>query len=229
MKTVGIIGGLSWHSTLAYYEFINHQVAQKQGTYSCPELMLVQTDFNIIMDHIKFERWNEIAEIMLVLARKLEQSGAGFIIIACNTVHKVVPSIEDQVGIPILHIVDAVASKALGLGVRRVALIGGLTTMTDGFFADRLFERQVETLLPDEADQRMIHHALETELLSGVFLPATRAKFEQVIDRLVQRGAGAVILGCTEFGKLLPPGTCSVPLLDTAQIHSMAAAEMSLT
>jgi aspartate racemase len=229
MKTIGIVGGLSWHSTLLYYDIINRRVAHARGSYVCPELILVQTDFKIIIDHIRAERWGEIAAILLGLARKLEQGGADFVVIACNTVHKVVPLIQDQVGIPILHIVDAVAAKMLDLGLRRVALIGGHTTMTDGFFAERLAERQIDTLLPDEADRGMIHHALETELLSGKFLPATRARFEQVIDRLIQRGAGAVILGCTEFGELLPAGSCSVPLIDTARVHSEAAAEMALT
>lgn len=227
MKTIGVIGGLSWHSTLTYYGDINRHISRMLGGHSCAELVLVQTDFELISRHIDHKRWDDVATILTSLAQKLERAGADFVVIACNTVHKVVALIEAGIGIPILHIVDTVSAKLLELDIRRVALIGGHTTMTDGFFAARLSKAQIETLLPDQKDQEALQHALISELASGIFLPETRAIFRGIIDKLISQGAGAIVLGCTEFGQLLEGEKCSVPLIDTARVHSEAAAKMA--
>ncbi|KAJ5558539.1 aspartate racemase [Penicillium sp. DV-2018c] len=170
----------------------------------------------------------EVADALLSLARKLERAGADIIVVACNTVHKVVPTIQDQIQTPILHIVDATSQKIEELGLRKVGLLGSFLTMTDEYFVGRLAKNQIEALVPTESDQRMIQRALETELAAGVFRPKTRRDFKGAIERLVERGAEAIILGCTEFGKLVQTEDSSVPLIDTANVHSEMAARVAL-
>jgi len=228
MKTIGIIGGLAWPSTITYYHNINRSISEKLGPRHCAELILVQTDGDFVMQCAEDKEWDTITALLVSLAKKLEAGGADFIVIACNTVHKVVPAIENQTQLPILHIVDAVCARVREHGLHRVALLGTRTTMTDGFFTERLAQNQIETLLPSEDDQSMIHHALHTELAPGMFLPETRLRFSRVIERLVQRGAQAVILGCTEFGRLVKAEDCSVLLIDTVDVHSEMAVDMLL-
>ncbi|KAJ5443494.1 aspartate racemase [Penicillium daleae] len=229
MKTIGIIGGLAWPSTITYYQNINRLISEKLGPLHCAKLIIVQINFDQITKWINSEQWEKVAEALLSLARQLERGGADFIVVACNTVHKVVPAIQDQIPLPILHIVDAASGKIRELGFSRVGLIGSALTMTDDYFAGRLAKYQIEALLPSEGDQKMIHHALETELAPGIFLPETRARFKEAIGRLIERGAEAIVLGCTEFGKLVQADDSSVPLIDTAKVHSEMAAKMALS
>lgn len=229
MKTIGIIGGLAWPSTITYYQNINRLISEKLGPLHCAKLIIVQINFDQIVKWVNSEQWEKVAEALLSLARQLERGGADFIAVACNTVHKVVPTIQEQITLPILHIVDAASEKIRELGFRRVGLLGSAFTMTDDYFAGRLAKHQIETLLPSEGDQKMIHLALETELAPGIFLPETRARFKGAIDRLIERGAEAIVLGCTEFGKLVQADDSSVPLIDTANVHSEMAAKMALS
>ncbi|GLI79955.1 hypothetical protein PoHVEF18_008303 [Penicillium ochrochloron] len=228
MKTIGIIGGLAWPSTITYYQVINQLVAEKLGPLHCANLILVQTDFNQIVNWLESDQWGKVADALLSLARQLETSGADFIVVACNTVHKVVPTIQGQIKTPIFHIVDAASQKIAELGLCKVGLLGSRLTMTDEYFVGRLAKNQIETLVPIESDQQMIQRALETELAPGVFLPKTRADFKAAINRLIERGAEAIILGCTEFGKLVQIEDSRVQLIDTAHVHSEMAAKMAL-
>ncbi|KAJ5260478.1 hypothetical protein N7478_012083 [Penicillium angulare] len=226
MKTIGIIGGLSWPSTITYYSTINCLVSSKLGPDHCAELILVQADFKEILHWIRTKEWELLGNKLLALAKHLESSGADFIVIACNTVHKALPIIEDKISLPILHIVDATLEKIRQLGLKRVGLIGSPLTMTDEYFAGRLTDHQVEVVTPSEEDQKIIHDALKKEFVQGLFLPETRDRFKGVISRLVEEGAQAVILGCTEFGSLLKGEESPVLLIDTAIVHCEAAVSM---
>lgn len=228
MKTIGIIGGLAWPSTITYYQNINRLVSEKLGPLHCANLILVQTDFDQIVNWLESDQWGKVADALLSLARQLERAGADIIVVACNTVHKVVPAIQDQIQTPIFHIVDAASQKIEELGLRKVGLLGSFLTMTDEYFVGRLAKNQIEALVPTESDQQMIQRALETELAPGVFLSKTRGDFKGAIERLVERGAEAIILGCTEFGKLVQTEDSNVPLIDTANVHSEMAARMAL-
>lgn len=229
MKTIGIIGGLSWPSTITYYENINRLVSEKLGSHHCAKLIIVQADFKQILGWIRAKQWDPIAKELLSLSQQLERAGADFIVIACNTVHKVIPMIEDKIRLPILHIVDVALEKIQQLGLGRIGLIGSPLTMTDEYFAGRLKKHQIEVLTPSEDDQKMIHHALGNEFAIGLFLPETRTRFKRAIARLIEQGAEAVILGCTEFGNLVQAEDSAVPLIDTASLHSEIAVKMAFS
>lgn len=228
MKKIGIIGGLSWPSTITYYSTINRLVSSKLGPEHCAELILVQADFKEILHWIRTKDWELLGKKLLSLAKQLESSGADFIVIACNTVHKALPLIEDKVALPILHIVDATLERIRQLGLNKVGLIGSPLTMTDEYFTGRLVDHQVEVVTPSEDDQKIIHDALTNEFVQGLFLPETRDRFKEIINRLAEEGAEAVILGCTEFGSLLKGEESPVLLIDTAIVHCEAAVTMAM-
>lgn len=228
MKKIGIIGGLSWPSTITYYSTINRLVSSKLGPEHCAELILVQADFKEILHWIRTKDWELLGKKLLSLAKQLESSGADFIVFACNTVHKALPLIEDKVALPILHIVDATLERIRQLGLNKVGLIGSPLTMTDEYFTGRLVDHQVEVVTPSEDDQKIIHDALTNEFVQGLFLPETRDRFKEIINRLAEEGAEAVILGCTEFGSLLKGEESPVLLIDTAIVHCEAAVTMAM-
>lgn len=229
MKTIGIIGGLAWPSTITYYQEINRLIADKLGPLHSAKLILVQTDFDLLVQWLLADQWDEIGSALSSLARQLEDAGADFILVACNTMHKVMPRIQEQIRVPICHIVDATAEKLRQLGFRKVGLLGSVVTMTDGYFSDRLGEDQIETLMPGQEDQGVILEALKAELSVDVYLPETRAAFRDIIARLVARGAEVIILGCTEFGKLVKSEDSPVSIIDTATVHIELAAKMALS
>ncbi|KAJ5112246.1 aspartate racemase [Penicillium argentinense] len=229
MKTIGIIGGIAWPSTITYYQDINRLIAEKLGPQHCAKLMLVQTDYDQMKKYFDDDAWDKVAETLLSLAQQLECGGADFILVACNTAHKAIPAVQAKIKLPILHIVDGVSAEIRQKGFKKVGLLGSHVTMTDGFFTSRLEKNQIETMIPSEEDRKTVHNALVTELAMGKVLPETRGRFKSVIHRLVEEGAEAVILGCTEFGMLVRVGDCSVPLIDSAKVHSEAAVQMALS
>lgn len=172
----GIIGGLAWPSTITYNQTINHLYSENLGPSHCANLILVQTDFGQVVKWLISDQWQKVANALLSLARQLELGGADFIVIACNTVHKVVPSTQDQLRVPILHIVEVTSAKILELGFRKVGLLGSAPTMTDEYFISHLARYGIEVLLPVEEDRKMVHHALDTELTRGIFLRETRGR-----------------------------------------------------
>ncbi|RDW90301.1 aspartate/glutamate racemase family protein [Aspergillus mulundensis] len=230
MKTIGLIGGLAWPSTITYYTTINRLVSQSLGPHHSARLILAQTDFHPLLHFIRSKDWPSLAKELLALCKQLENAGADFIVIACNTVHKVLPLIEDEISLPVVHIVDATVDKIQELGIPKVGLIGSPLTMTDGYFVERLVERGVEVVVPDDSDRRMIHRALGEEFALGIFLPETRERFLAVIGRLVERGAEGVVLGCTEFGRLFETGESEegVLLIGTAEVHCEVAVKVAL-
>ncbi|PLB53345.1 aspartate racemase [Aspergillus steynii IBT 23096] len=229
MKTIGIIGGLAWPSTVAYYEGINRLVADKLGTLHSAKLILIQTDFDQLLQWLLADKWDKIGDALCSLARRLEGAGADFILVACNTMHRVMARIQEQIRVPICHIVDAVSEKIKPMGIRKVGLLGSVVTMRDGYFSDRLAEDRIESLIPGPEDQEFILQALKTELSVDIYTPETRAVFRDIIARLVTRGAEVIILGCTEFGKLIKPEDSPVVIIDTVPVHIELAAKMALS
>jgi aspartate racemase len=231
MKTIGIVGGIAWPSSIVYYRIINELVAQRlgDGGLHSASLVLAQTDFEEIERNQREGRWDLVGDLLAEQGNKLKAAGADFFLLACNTVHTTADRIESAVDLPFLHIVDPTAREVQQRGVMTVGLLGSRYTMTGSYFVGRLREHYGMNVLVAEGEhQENLHGALYGELAKGMFLSATREKFKAAIADLVRRGAQAVILGCTEFGVLLEAGDSSVPLIDTTLAHAQAAVEMAL-
>ena len=231
MKTIGIVGGIGWPSTTTYYRAI-HELTSKHlggpGTH-CAELVLVQTDFYLLERLVQDGRWEEVANSLVALVKRLQSAGADFFIIPCNTFHLVAPQIESKIDLPMVHIVDATARKITQKGYKTVGLIGSQYTMTRDYFIGRLVSQYgLIVLVPDEGQRSGISQAVRSQLLQGIFLSDTRSLFMDAITGLAGRGAEAVILGCTEIGILVQDEHSSVPLIDTAIAHAEAAVERAL-
>lgn len=231
MKTIGIIGGIAWPSSIVYYRIINELVAERlgDGGLHSASLVLAQTDFEEIERNQREGRWDLVADLLAEQGNKLKAAGADFFLLACNTVHTSADRIERAVDLPFLHIVDPTARQVQQLGVTTIGLIGSRYTMTGSYFVGRLRENYgLNVLVAEGEHQENVHNALYRELAKGMFLPATREKFQAAIGSLVQRGAEAIILGCTEFGMLLEPEDSPVPVIDTTRAHASAAVDLAL-
>lgn len=231
MKTIGMIGGVAWPSTITYYRTINEEVAKKAGGNGrhCAKLVIAQTDFEEVERNQVEGNWDRVGELLGEQANKLKAAGADFFIVACNTVHTAMPQIEARTTLPYIHIVDPAAQAVLDKGVRTVGLIGSGYTMDGTFFTGRLKDNYgLEVLIPEGEHKENVHNALYQELVKGMFLPETREKFKAAMADLVNRGAEAIILGCTEFGLLVNQDDCSVPLVDTTIAHAIAAVDRAL-
>lgn len=231
MKTIGIVGGLAWPSTITYYKTINEEIAKRlagNGRHSA-KLVLAQTDFEEVERNQALGNWERVGSLLAEQANKLKAAGADFFLLACNTVHNAVEYMEAETDLPYIHIVDPVAEQALKMGAKTVGLLGSGYTMNGNFFKGRLTERfGLNVLIPEGENFDNIHNALYRELVKGVFLGETREKFKVAMNDLAARGVDIIILGCTEFGLLVKPEDCKVPLLDTTYTHAMAAVDRSL-
>lgn len=231
MKTIGTIGGIAWPSTLVYYKTINEyfKTRTKTNGLHTPNLILTQTDFALIERAQTQGDWDEVGRQLTVEAAKLKRAGADFFLLACNTVHTADAYITRHAKLPMLHIVDAAAQRALATGVTTVGLLGSLYTMTGSYFVGRLEEKYGLRVLVTEGEHEVnVHDALYQELAKNVFRAETRARFRAAIAHLVQYGAQAVILGCTEFGMLVGQEDSAVPVIDTSIVHAEAAVEVAL-
>jgi aspartate racemase len=232
MKTIGIVGGIAWPSTIVYYRAINQLVARRRGGTGLhsAKLVLAQTDFEEIERHQRDGRWDLVGDLLAQQANKLKAAGADFFLLACNTVHTADEHIERAVDLPFLHIVDPTAREVLGRGFKTVGLLGSRYTMTGSYFVERLRDGYALNVLIAEGEhQKNVHDALYYELAKGIFRPETRAKFKTAIEDLVTRGAEAIILGCTEFGMLVEAQDSPVPVIDTTMTHVQAAVDMALS
>jgi len=231
VKTIGIVGGLAWPSTIVYYRTINQLVAQRlggSGLHSA-RLVLAQTDFDEIENSQRAGQWERVGALLAEQGNRLKAAGADFFLLACNTVHTADQHVEANVDLPFLHIVDPAAQQAVDRGDHTVGLLGSRYTMTGGYFIERLANRYgLHVAVAGDEHQANVHNALYEELAKGVFLDSTREKFKAAIADLVDRGAQAVILGCTEFGMLLSPDDSPVPLIDTTVAHAVAAVDIAL-
>jgi aspartate racemase len=228
LKTIGLIGGMSWESTLPYYRTINETIRDELGGLHSARLLLYSLDFHEIERLQHAGDWNGAGEAMATAARSLEAGGADFLVLCTNTMHRVADAIERATPLPLLHIADATADALSDHAIRRVGLLGTRFTMEQAFYRDRLSARGFDVVVPDDADRADVHRIIYDELCQGIIREESRERYRQVMSRLVDDGAEAIILGCTEVALLVEGDDASVPLFDTAAIHARAAARHAL-
>lgn len=229
MKTIGLIGGMSWESTVPYYRQINETVKQRLGGLHSARLVLYSVDFHEIEQLQHAGDWDAAGALLARAARALQAAGAECVVVCTNTMHKVAPAIEAAVAIPLLHIADPTAAAIARAGVSTVGLLGTRFTMEQAFYIERLRERHgLQVLTPPPADRDLVHRVIYEELCRGAVLDASRGEYRRVIGGLVERGAQGVILGCTEISLLVTQQDSPVPLFDTTAIHAVSAAEWAL-
>lgn len=224
MKTLGLIGGMSWESTVTYYQIINQTIKAKLGGLHSASLLLYSVDFAVIEECQSRGAWDESADILSKAARNLEQAGADYIIICTNTMHKVAPQIQKHISIPILHIADATADALIDSDVKSVALLGTKYTMMQDFYKKKLIARGIHVMVPNEKDVELVNRIIYEELCLGIISESSRKEYQRIIESMKQNGAGGVILGCTEIGLLIQQQDSSLPVFDTTHIHAQAAA-----
>lgn len=229
MRTIGLIGGMSWESSALYYRIINEAVRTRLGGLHSAELVLLSVDFAGI-ERLQAEgRWAEAGEQLADAARRVEAAGADLLLLCTNTMHEVAALVASATTIPLLHIADATGARIMTAGLRRVGLLGTRFTMERPFYVGRLVERfGLEVLVPDEAEQTIVHNIIYDELVLGEIRPASRTAYQAVMAKLVARGAAGIILGCTGITLLVGPDDAAVPLFDTTRIHAKAAVAAAL-
>ena len=228
MKVIGLLGGMSWESTVSYYQIINRVVRQRLGGLHSAKCLLFSVDFAEIEACQAEGRWDDAAAALAEGARRLEQGGADFFLICTNTMHKVALQVASAVRVPLLHLAEATADALQRRGMTRVALLGTRYTMEEDFYSGVLRQRGLEVLVPEARERNMINEVIFQELCLGRIEDDSRRMFLKVIGALQARGAQGVVLGCTEIGLLVRPEHTDVPLLDTTLVHAMAAVEMAL-
>lgn len=229
MKTLGLLGGMSWESTVPYYRLINQGVSARLGGLHSASLLLASVDFADIARMQSAGAWQEAADVLGERALALEQAGAQGIILCTNTMHKVADQIAQRCSLPLLHIADATAECLHRAGVRRVGLLGTRFTMEEAFYRDRLSAPHgLEVVIPGSAERQRVHDIIFNELCLGILRDDSRRAFNQIIAGLQFEGVDAIVLGCTEIGLLLSQDQVSVPLFDTTEIHAAAAVDFAL-
>lgn len=229
MKTIGLLGGMSWESTESYYRALNEGVKETLGGLHSARVAMVSVDFAVIEALQHQDRWADTAALLSEAAVRVQAAGADFLMIATNTMHRVAPEIEAAIDIPLLHIADATGERLREDGIRRVGLLGTRFTMEQDFYRERLTERfGVEVLVPDADERDRVHRVIYEELCLGRTEPASRAEYLAIIDTLHGRGAEAVVLGCTEIALLVHQADTPVPLYDTTTLHAEAAVQAAL-
>ena len=229
MKTIGLIGGMSWESSALYYQIINRGIQEKLGGVHSAKSLLYSVDFNEIAILQKEEKWGELGELMIEAAQKLEKSGADFIVLCTNTMHKLSDEIEKNVSIPLLHIVDTAAEEIVKHNIRKIGLLGTSFTMEQAFFKDRLLNKHnIQTIIPNEKQRSDIHQIIYNELVKGIISNDSRNIFLEIISDLIDKGAEGIILGCTEIELLVTNEYTEAKLFKTAEIHAKKAIEFAL-
>ena len=228
LKTIGLIGGMSWESTVTYYKIINETVKEKLGRLHSAKCILYSVDFQEIEECQANGNWEKSGEILGEAAYNLEKAGADFIVICTNTMHKVVNQIKEKISIPILHIAEMTAEKILEKGLKNIALLGTKYTMEQDFYKSKLIEKGINVIIPDKNDIETINEVIYDELCLGTINFNSKKKFLEIVDKLRSKGAEGIILGCTEIGLLIKNADTDVPLFDTAIIHAEQAAIYSI-
>jgi len=228
MKTIGLIGGMSWESTVTYYKIINETVKERLGGLHSAKCILYSVDFQEIEECQANGNWEKSGEILGEAANNLEKAGADFIVICTNTMHKVVNQIKEKISIPILHIAEMTAEKILEKGLKNIALLGTKYTMEQDFYKSKLIEKGINVIIPDKNDIEIINEVIYDELCLGTINSNSKKKFLEIVDKLRSKGAEGIILGCTEIGLLIKNADTDVPLFDTAIIHAEQAAIYSI-
>ncbi len=228
MKTIGLLGGMSWESTVTYYQIINETVKEKLGGLHSAKIVLYSVDFSEIEKCQADGDWEKSARILSEAAKNLERAGADFIIICTNTMHKVAPEIQKEISIPIIHIAEATAEILQQNHITKVALLGTKYTMKQGFYKQKLIERGISVLIPDDPSIEIVNHVIYNELCLGIISPESKKKYLNIINDLSNEGAQGVILGCTEIGLLIQQKDTRLPVFDTTQIHAQKAALLAM-
>ena len=230
MKTIGLIGGMSWESTLHYYQSLNEQAKQRLGGLHSAKLVLYSVDFHHIEVLQKTGQWDEAGAHLADAARSLEAAGADVLVLCTNTMHKVAPAIEAAVGIPFLHIADPTAEAIKQAGLQCIGLLGTRFTMEQDFYRGRLeAQHGLQVIVPEADDRQLVHDVIYNELCLGEIRESSRQAYREIIGRLVAKGAQGIILGCTEIAMLVSPADAPVPVFDTTQLHALHALDFALT
>jgi aspartate racemase len=229
VKTLGLIGGLSWESTVPYYTYINQAVKQRLGGLHSARLIIYSVDFDDIQQLMHAGNWDGAGAALAAVAQSLEAAGAHGLLLCTNTLHKVAAAIEGAVQIPLLHIIDATAAAIAGAGLDTVGLLGTRFTMEEPFYRDRLqASRGIKALSPDASDRDILHRIIFEELCLGRVVDASRSEARRIMRSLIAGGAQGIILGCTELSMLIGPADASVPLFDTTALHAQRAVDWAL-
>lgn len=229
MRTIGLIGGMSWESSAEYYRIVNQESNRRLGGVHSARCLMYSVDFEGIKRLQHEGDWSRLAEAMQEAALRLERGGADFIVLCTNTMHRVADAITSAVSIPLLHIADPTADRIKAAGFSRIGLLGTAFTMEQDFYKGRLAQHHgLEVIVPDEDDRRIVHEIIYRELVLGQVRPESRQAYREIIARLIERGAQAVILGCTEIMLLVSDEDSAVPLFDTTTIHALAAVDRAL-
>ena len=229
MKTIGLIGGMSWESTQSYYQLLNQGVKNKLGGLHSAKIVLVSLDFAHIAALQKQQDWPQTAEILIKAAKQVEAAGADYLLICTNTMHKLAEQVQAAVTIPLLHIADAVGENLIQHNFKKVALLGTQFTMEQDFYKQRLADKfAIDVLIPDAQGRETVHRVIYDELCKGIISPESKTEYLTIIDDLTQQGAEAIILGCTEIALLVQQSDTSIPLLDSTALHCAMALENSL-
>ena len=229
MKTIGLIGGMSWQSTAKYYQVINETVAKKLGGLHSAKIVLYSVDFAEIEEMQHQDNWEDATKLMIHAAQSIEKSGANLILICTNTMHMMADDIANSINIPLLDIIDAVANKINSLGFTNVGLLGTRFTMENNFYKGRLINKhKIGVVTPNEADRIKVHNIIYHELCLGKIKVSSKEMLKKIITRLGNKNAQGIILGCTELSLLIKQDDCSILLLDTTRIHAEAAVDCAL-
>ncbi len=230
MKTIGLLGGMSWESTALYYQWINQMVKDQLGGLHSARIAMVSVDFQEIETLQHQNRWDQAGEVLGEAARQVEAAGADFLVLCTNTMHKVAPQIESAIQIPLLHIADATAERIKDAGMTTIGLLGTKFTMEQAFYAGRLEEKHgLRVIIPTPEEREIVHQVIYEELVLGIVRDESRAAFLRIMKNLHRRGAEGVIEGCTEIVMLVQQEHTTIPLFDTTAIHAQKAVELALT
>lgn len=229
MKTIGLIGGMSWESSLEYYRIVNETVKARLGGRHSAQCVMYSVDFAAMEMLQRQGRWQEAAQHLIEAAQSVEKAGADFVVLCTNTMHKVADDIQANITIPLLHIADATAQRVSATGVKTIGLLGTRFTMEEDFYKGHLSHNYgLDVIIPDDEEREIVHRVIYDELVLGNIKPESRAHYVRIMEQLVQAGAEGIILGCTEIGLLVHAADSSVPLFDTTRIHAVAAVEYAL-
>ncbi|MCB4333815.1 MULTISPECIES: aspartate/glutamate racemase family protein [Bacillus] len=228
MKTIGLIGGMSWESTSEYYRIINEEIKERLGGLHSAKCLINSVDFEEIERCQSSGDWDGAGEILGNAAYSLQKGGADFIIICTNTMHKVVEKIKEKIDIPVLHIADATAKEIKRKDIQKVGLLGTKYTMEQDFYKSRIEEHDIKVIVPSGTNREKVNEVIYTELCLGKIVVQSREYYKRVIEELVQEGAQGIILGCTEIGLLIKQENISVPIFDTTHIHAIEAVKVAL-
>ena len=230
MKTIGLIGGMSWEASAEYYRIINQAIQRRLGAPHSGQILMYSVDFGVLEVLQREGRWDEADAMMTDAALRLERGGADFIVICANTMHKSAGAMQAAIHIPLLHIVDPTAKAIRARNIKKVGLLGTRYTMEEDFYTSRLAQQYgFEVLIPEAAERALVHKVIFDELVAGIINPASRDGYRKVIEHLAERGAEGIIFGCTEICLLVNEADSPIPVFDTTLLHAMAAVEAALT